>query len=146
MVVKKWLAAGIVALTVAAAAGVTSFAAEAAAARAAKYYTKSFSVGDYRAGYSEYATKADSGQAFIQITSGIPTGEAVTLTVINKAGYMASDSLYYNSYDLEHNSMYPVNYNRGEGIINNEYCLQAIYHRYYTYNPENLTLFPKWKP
>lgn len=145
MVVKKWLVAGIVALTVAAAAGVTSFAAEAAAARAAKYYTKSFSVGDYRAGYSEYATKEDSGQALIQITSGIPTGEAVTLTVMSRAG-MASDSLYYNSYAMEHNSMYPVNYNRGEGIVGNKYRLRAIYHRYYTYNPENLTLFPKWKP
>lgn len=145
MVVKKWLAAGIAAFTVAAAAGVTSFAAE-TAARAAEYSTKSFSVGDYRAGFSEYATKEVGGQAFVQTTGGIPTGESVTLMLMNEDGYMASDSLYYNSYAMEHNWMNPINYDSDEGIVGNKYRLRAIYHRQYTYNPENLTLIPKWMP
>lgn len=59
---------------------------------------------------------------------------------------IVSVSLYYNSYAMEHNSMNPVNYDSGEGIVGNKYRLRAIYHRYYTYNPENLTLIPKWKP
>lgn len=146
MVVKKWLAAGIVALTVASAAGITAFAAE----RTSAYdglVTSTINVAVGSSGRTRDVKKNDNfNQAFAGITAGIPTGEAVTLTVMTADGYIASDFLYYNSYAMEHFGIYPINYSKNEGIDGKEYYLRAVYRRQYTYNPESLTLTAEWKP
>ncbi len=146
MVVKKWVAAGIVALTVASTAGITAFAAE----RTAAYdglVTSKIKVAVGSSGQTALVKKSSNfNQAFAGITSGIPTGEAVTLTVMNEEGYIASDFLYYNSYAMEHGGIYPINYSKDKGIEGASYTLRAVYRRQYTYNPESLTLTAEWKP
>ena len=145
MVMKKWMAAGIVALTVASAAGVTSFAAE-KASTSGGYYTPTFTVAVGSPGRTPYVEKKDNyDQAFVGITDGIPTGEAVTLTVMNKDG-MVSDSVYYTSYSMQQGGINPVNYGKNFGNNGDSYYLRAVYRRYYTYNPESIDVTAKWKP
>lgn len=144
MVVKKWLAAGIVALTVAAAAGITALAAERTAA-IEDLVSTTIRVTSGSSKQTDPVRKEDDfNQAFAGIKTGISTGEAVTLTVMDKDGYIASDFLYYNSYAM--GAIYPINYRKDKGIEGASYTLRAVYQRQYTYNPETLTLTLEWKP
>lgn len=145
MVVKKLAAAGIVALTVASAASVTAFASE-KAAKAVTYYTPTITTAVGNGGVTPQVVKEYSGNGDVGVLSGIPEGEAVWLYILDEDGYAAADSVYYNSYAMDHEFMYGVAYSKGKGIVGKKYSLKSIYQRQYTYNPESFKMTVKWHP
>lgn len=139
MVLKKLTAAAIVALTVVSAVGATAFASE--RAQAFTSFEVTAAVGN--SGFTDQVEKKDPGSAQARVTYGIPKGESVDLTIMED-GNIASEFCTISEVNM--GSLYNINYRSTSGGTDRYYKLRVSYLRYYTYNPEQITVEGYWRP